>query len=153
VALEGILPDGASADLWEFFKAHPNSNIDEAIAGLELPRSTAFYALSHLFELKLIEQASRRRKGQTRRWKVVEHSVPPVVVVPAIALTIASPGMLQPTGTPYAVVDGKICPLRGAVEILFVSGARLDGPNYSREGTVNAPPAGHPWAYSTKARA
>jgi len=126
VALEGIQPASAPADLWGFFKAHPDSNIDEAIADLKLPRSTAFYALSRLFELKLIEQAGRRRKGQPRRWKIVEPPAPPALESPPLALAIASSGTLRPTGMPYRVVDGIVRPLRGALEVLFVNGMHLD---------------------------
>jgi hypothetical protein len=150
-----IVLDGAPSDLLEFFKAHPDSNINEAIAELKLHRSTAFYALSRLYELQLIEQGSRRRKGHPRRWKAAEEAGEPVLEQPA-ALGVPPEirrqvVLLQPTGVPYTVVEGRIQPLRGELQIFTVVGPRGKAEVDASRPTHHRVNAGdHPWGPGPK---
>jgi hypothetical protein len=148
----GILPEGAPAELWEFFEAHPASTIDEAIAELKLHRATAYYALARLSDKGLIEVSNTTRP---HRWKIRETQVQAraaeTVAAALPALAITSPGRIRPTGMPYSVVEGRICPTAGGLQVFAVTGVQLRESNYSRQGSVNTPGEGHPWAHPLKA--
>jgi hypothetical protein len=148
----GVLPEGAPSELWDFFEAKPGSTIDEAIAQLQLERSTAYYALARLSDLELIQRSNDERP---RRWQI--RGAPPVPVqaeAPGPELLVRSLGWLfQPTGMPYTIVDGRIRPQRGELQVISIAGAKgkQEGDD-SRPGHRRKIIGEHPWrpAHLTK---
>jgi len=161
----GILPEGAPSELWEFFEAHPGSTIDDAIAALKLHRSTAYYALARLFDRGLIEPQRKKRRGQRKGWKVIEKEPATSSPEPDDGVAIpeprspaspspifTSPMIPHATGMPYSVVDGRVCPNKGELQVFAFSGTEPRERDYSRKGRINAPGAEHPWSYASKVR-
>jgi len=141
------LPEGAPADLFEFIRQHPGTKIGDAILALNLPRATAYYALTRLRKLRLIH---RRDRWSSARWQVVEGKPPDPSCVeqrhaaladcaPLMLSALSTDSIAHPTGTP---IDRA-----GAVQVFGISGPQVRALEYSHQGTSNAPGETHPWSY------
>lgn len=172
-AKRALVPEGAPAQLWKFFKKHPGAKLSSAMRALALPESTAYYALSRLHDLGAVRRVGR---WGTACWeavklvdavvkdpKVVKASSPEARAVSAVAiaqihgdapraLVAASDpsrrAFFQPTGTPIRVVDGAARCGADPVQVIGFSGPQLKERNPSREGTVQSPGADHPWGWN-----
>jgi hypothetical protein len=179
-ASRGMLPEGAPSELFDFLEGHPASTIEEAIAELKLERSTAYYALTRLSDLRLIRPSNRERP---RRWRIAEKKnetspselEPPPrprpgseAVAPARAdpfthlLATSTDRTLRPSGVPFAVVDGRMrFGFRGCeLQVLSIRGAvskpepNFWGRNSGRfgRGRSRGAPDDHPFSYVNRNR-
>jgi hypothetical protein len=128
--------------LLEFLRDHPKSTVDEMMLALELPESTAYYALKRLRDRGLIRKASRWIPS---RWRLVAAANSDFPKVPWRARRWCRPlvqadGIVRPTGTPIT--------LAGGMQIIRIQGPQIKEPEYSHDGRAHQVATSHPWTYS-----
>lgn len=144
----GILPDGAPAQLFEYFKQNQGATIARAIEALGMAYSNAYYALATLRDRGLIKRFGRKRPT---RWEVVEVVEQPLARAPP---AIATVDLFKHSERPVYAYTGTTVEHAGPVKVFGVSGPELGQRSYSHGGNVNSPGAAHPWAWGnyTKGR-
>ncbi len=142
-AVQTSAPEDASAQLLEFLRDHPKSTLKEVMLALELPESTAYYALTRLRDLGWIRKVSRWLPA---RWRLA--TIPPEASCTCREVAdfttgpplVQTDGVVRPTGTLVA--------LAGGLQIIGIEGPRMKEPEYSHESTAHEVGAFHPWSYA-----
>lgn len=149
-----IVPEGAPAQIFEYFRKNPGRTIRSIVEDLQLDLSTAYYGLTRLHDLGLVKRIGRKRPA---RWEAIETLPEPSEPVPLVPGSqdgpirlFSSQPVYAPTGMPYKIVDGVILPRFGAVEAFVIGGARIGEKEYSKQGTAHDHNADHPWSYSNR---
>jgi hypothetical protein len=143
-----VVPEGAPAQIFEYFRKNPGHTIRDVIAALSLDLSTAYYGLTRLHDLRVLKRIGRKRPA---RWEAIEHAIEltaaPVPLVPAAALgpikLFSSPWVYHFTGTLIGRPGTQMQDFR-------ISQGRSKERDYCRDGNKVDPGGDHPWSYSNR---